>query len=206
MLKNISFFLVVVFVPLISVAQFSTQIVGCEATDMARSVPQLDDGVWVGQLLSIGDWTFSPSIKISCGHSGCVVNYSNDIRAEGIPLTAPHQSQISGFNPHTGQIFGNTVTLTTKNNAGGVQRTVSGRLAQSLYKSVLNDKRSFKDAGAIKIVHMNYGYVGQIQIRIRTDMSCSDEEQCSINEDVVVFIPYSEVNECVDEEAQVPVG
>ena len=206
MFKKIHISLLFAMLPLCAHAAYSTEITGCEAEDMAISAQEMENGVWRGEKISFGEWSILPIVKIQCADGRCLISYEATVTAEGVVVSLPEHSTLNGFNPHTGQIFGNTVVLSAQPNAGGVTRTARGKLAESLYASVLNDPRSFKQMDGLKLVHMNYGYIGRINIRVRTEITCASDKDCRIVEDVVVFIPYSEVDKCEGGTPAQPIG
>lgn len=187
-------------------AEFSSQITGCEADDMKKSIGEDRDATWTGETTRLGIWSFTPQVTVRCQGGTCEFSYENQIAmGRAVVRMVPMPAQ-QGFNPNTGKTYGDDVVFTTQSNSGSVRRELLGTTAQDLGDAIAADNRSFTYDGTPLFRRVYEGRLAKIWIRVRLNYTCPKEDQCLLNETVLVFIPYNETNECEPSVVRIPLS
>lgn len=182
---------------------FSTTIEGCEALDMTKELNSLPEfkvgkGQWTGPLQRIGNWGFQAGAIFDCNGTACKILGTHDVYRDHKKLLEFDRtsSGVFNFDPATGKTFGDRVVLSVGSNSGGITRHLFGDNAKNLLSALSQDARHFiNNQGQPSLVFMNYANLGEIEIRIRTEIKCSPGE-CIIEDDFAIFIAYNEHKLC----------
>lgn len=207
-------------------ASFDTLITGCEAKDMREQLADTNgQRFWQGRPLEVGTWQFLVGVELDCLEAACRIQVTNPAfyQDEEFGKFREAFGQGSGINSHTSEVYGPEVVFSVKTNAGGIYRTLEGEKALDLHQAMRADSRSSvarvrqggMELNVDRLVQMNYGYLGRINIRVRTEITCYSEDwkihpeslgikgpsRCALVDSSVVYINYDEDQECVESEA-----
>jgi hypothetical protein len=192
---------------------------GCEGKDIWRELlPQGGVLTWRSDPRALGPYAFVNGLSVECRLDDlergpyCTYGGWTEVYRDGSPF--------GGFRDQNWSVdkiirengvpllSGGSVTLSAGDNSTSTRRFLRGADAVQLRQMMLNMQgeasrpRTFRDVSTRKITDrwVNYGYVGVVNIRVRNTLDCEDAiDSCLLETEFLFFIPYNEVDRCLDE-------